>query len=209
MRRQHSLVIRREDHKRDGLGAVFLGAVTAEADIRAYLQRYLGSSVIVRTVQIEPEVLRVLVEASGFGPESQNLVRLGRSLLSRGRLRASADMFAEALRLDPMNVEALKADASMRFAKGDLTVAHEVWVRAGEIGGYDGEILRGLAAVALQENRRPSAMRYLEEALQVNPEDREAMRILAEMKRQRELAFEARSGRQGSDEGGGKQEPRN
>lgn len=200
MRRQHSLVIRRDDHKRDALGAVFLGAVPGEAEVRSYVQRYLGSSVIVRSVQVDAGVLRALVEASGFAPESQNLVRLGKSLLDRGRLRAAADMFAEALRLDPMNVEALKADAGVRFGQGKLTEAHELWVRAGEIGGYDGDILRGLATVALQENRRPSAMHYLEEALVVNPEDRESAKLLRELKQQSELAFEARSSQQGTEE---------
>lgn len=203
MRKQHSLVIRRDDHKRDALGAVFLGVVTDEAEICCYVQRYLGSSTIVRSIQLEPEVLRVVVEAPGFGAESQNLVRLGKSLFDRGRYRAARDMFAEALRLDPMSVEALKADAAVRFAQGECNEANELWVRAAEIGGYDGEVLRGLAAVALRENRRLSAMRYLEEALAVNPRDSEAEQLLAELRRQNELGFEVRAARgkgEGSEE---------
>lgn len=190
MRRRQSLVIRREDHKRDALGAIFLGAVTDEVEIRAYVERYLGPSVAVRSVQVEVEVLRVIVETSGFGPESQNLVRLGRSLLDRGRLRAAADMFAEALRLDCVNVDALKGHAAAHAGQGDLLTAREQWVRAGEIGGYDGEILRGLAETALREDRAPSAMRYLEEALRVNPNDTTARELLIDLRRQVELRFE-------------------
>jgi tetratricopeptide (TPR) repeat protein len=187
-------VIRREDHRRDALGAVFLGAVAGDTEICSYVERYLGSSVRIRSVQLEGDVLRVVVESAGFRPESQNLVRLGRSLLERGRTRAAADMFNEAMRLDSMNTEALKAAAGLRFAHGDLTAAKDLWIRAAEIGGYGGEILRGLAAVALQENRAPSAMRYLDEALMVNPDDAESAKLLQEMKRQREIAFAAASG---------------
>jgi tetratricopeptide (TPR) repeat protein len=189
MRRRHSLVIRRDDHKRDALGAVFLGAVTDPEEIRRYVQRYLGPAIGVRSVDVNEAVLRVTAECSSFHVESQNLTRIGKSLLSKGRPRAAGDMFEEALRLDPLNVVALKADAALRLAAGDLVPAAERWVLAGEIGGYDGEILRGLAEIALREDRRPSAIRYLEEALIVHPEDRESRALLDDLRRQAELAF--------------------
>ncbi|MGH7822317.1 MAG: tetratricopeptide repeat protein [Candidatus Binatia bacterium] len=190
MRRQHALVIRREDHKHDALGAIFLGAVEDPVEVRSYLERYLGPAVTVRGVELDEAVLRISVESSGFEVESQNLVRIGRSLAGKGRQRSAGDMFEEALRLDPLNVDALKADAAMKAAQGDLALAQERWVRAGEIRGYDGEILRGLAAIALQGERRPSAVRYLEEALIVNPDDAESRDLLAELRRQAELAFD-------------------
>jgi tetratricopeptide (TPR) repeat protein len=196
MRRRYSLVIRRDDHKGDALGAVFLGVVTDPGEIRGYVQRYLGPVVRVVKVVLAEAVLRVEAESSGFAVESQNLTRLGKAMLAKGRVRAASDMFAEALRLDPLNVDALKADASLRYRQGDIATAHDRWVRAAEVGGYDGEILRGLAAVALRQDRRPSAMRYLEEALVVNPEDEESRRLLAELRRQGELAFERGPGRE-------------
>jgi tetratricopeptide (TPR) repeat protein len=202
MRRRHALVIRREDHKRDALGAVFLGAVSDPAEVRAHIERYLGAAIKVREFEGDDAVLRVSVESSGFEVESQNLVRIGRSLVEKGRYRAALDMFDEALRLDPLNVEALKADAALRSAQGDLGVAEERWVRAGEIGGYDAESLRGLATIALREDRRPSAMRYLEEALIVDPEDFESRALLDELRKQTELLFAAASAGDAGDKPG-------
>ena len=191
MRRRQTLVIRREDHKHDAIGAIFLGAVTNAGAVRAYVERYLGPSITVRSVEVADTVLRAIVESSAFESESQNLVRLGRSLLAKGRPRAAEDMFEEGVRLDPLNGDALKAAAALRLSYGDLAGARERWVLAAEIGGYDNEILRGLATVALQEDRRPSAMRYLEEALLVNPDDADSRDALSELRRQSELAFSA------------------
>ncbi|MGH7896616.1 MAG: tetratricopeptide repeat protein, partial [Candidatus Binatia bacterium] len=137
----------------------------------------------------EEAALRVEVECSRFPAESQNLSRLAKSLADKGRVRAAADSFAEALKLDPLNVEAWKGRAAIHALQRELPQAEDCWVRAGEIRGYDGEILRGLASVALQEDRRPTAMQYLEEALLVSPGDGESRAILEELRRQIELRF--------------------
>ena len=192
MRRpQHVLILRRDDHKRDALGAVFLGAVTDERQIRLYVERYLGPPFLVRSVEMEGTALRVTVECSRFQMESHNLTRIAKSLAERGRQRAAADSFAEALKLDPLNAEALKGHAALHALAGELTDAEDKWIRSAEIRGYDGEILRGLAGVALREDRRPTAMQYLEEALVVHPDDAEARAILDELNRQTELRFNA------------------
>jgi tetratricopeptide (TPR) repeat protein len=192
MRRpQHVLILRRDDHKRDALGAVFLGAVADEREIRLYVERYLGPPFLVRSVEMEGPALRVVVECSRFQMESHNLTRLAKSLADRGRQRAAADSFAEALKLDPLNAEALKGRAALHALAGELTDAEDKWIRCGEIRGYDGEILRGLADIALREDRRPTAMQYLEEALIVHPDDPEARAMLNELNRQAELRFNA------------------
>jgi tetratricopeptide (TPR) repeat protein len=190
-RQQHVLILRRDDHKRDALGAVFLGAVAHEQQIRLFVERYLGPQFLVRSVDMEGTALRVTVECSRFQVESHNLTRIAKSLAQRGRQRAAADSFTEALKLDPLNAEALKGRAALHALAGELTDAEDKWVRSGEIRGYDGEILRGLADVALREDRRPTAMQYLEEALLVSPNDAEARSILNELNRQAELRFEA------------------
>ena len=204
VRKRHTLVLRRDEHKRDALGSVFLDAVTDELEIRAYVERYLGSPMKVVSIERHGPALRAVVECPRFEAESQNLVRLGRGLLKKGRRRAASDMFAEALRLDPINVDALKSDANLRMAAGDPPAAESQWIRAGEIGGYDGEILRGLAGVALATDRRPTAMAYLEEALRVNPEDAEARLLMDELRRQAELRFERTLAGDGAKEGGEK-----
>src|SRR5262249_15575968 len=105
----------------------------------------------------------------------------------------------EALKLDPMNTEALKGQAALDALAGELAEAEDHWVRAGEIRGYDGEILRGLARVALIGDRHGSALQYLQDALVVNPNDDEARGMLDDLRRQSELRFADRGG---DDEGG-------
>jgi tetratricopeptide (TPR) repeat protein len=194
-RQQHSVILRRDDHKRDELGAIFLGAVADDADVRGCVERYLGPPFQVRAVDLDGPALRVTVECSRFQAESQNLTRMARSFAERGRARAAADSFGEALKLDPLNAEALKGRAALHLAADELDDAEDKWIRAGEIRGYDGDILRGLAGVALRLNRAGSAMQYLEEALVVNPNDDEARAILDDLKRQAELRFTQQSSR--------------
>ena len=98
-------------------------------------------------------------------------------------------MFTEALRLDPTNADALKAEARIRLQIGDVLGAEERWILAGEIAGFDSGTLRGLAIAALEEGRTPSAMRYLEEALVADPSDREVRETLEQLRRQIELRF--------------------
>ena len=191
MRRQeHALILRRDDHKRDALGAVFLGAVSDAGEIRRYVERYLGPAFQVRGIEADGSALRVRVECARFEIEGRNLTRIAQSLAERGRLRGAADTFDEALKLDPLSVEALKGRAALHAAAGELAEAEDKWVRAGEVRGYDGEILRALATIALRERREPTAMQYLEEALLANPEDRESRATLDELRRQVELRFD-------------------
>ena len=194
----HVLVLRRDDHKHDSLGAVFLGAVSDAREVRLYVERYLGPAFAVRKIDHEGPALRVAVECSRFPTESQNLTRIARSLVNSGRNRSAAASFREALKLDPMNTEALKGHAALCALAGELSEAQDHWIRAGEIRGYDGEILRGLAIIALRADRHGSAIQYLQDALVVNPNDDEAKQMLEELRRQSELRFTVR----GSDEEG-------
>lgn len=200
-RREYVLILRRNDHKRDALGAVFLGAITDEEEVWCLVERYLGVAIQVRAIEAEAGVLRVTVGCSRFEVESQNLVRLAKSLVSRGRQRTAVDSFGEALKLDPLNTDALKGQAAAHLAAEELSEAEAAWVHAGEIRGYDGEMLRGLALVALRQRRHPSAMQYLDEALLVNPDDAEAHAMLDELNRQAELRFNESAGGHGGDEG--------
>jgi hypothetical protein len=130
-RQQQHVIIRRDDHKRDALGAIFLGAVSDEQEIRGYVERYLGPPFQVRAVDLDGPALRVAVECSRFQAESQNLTRMARSFAERGRARAAADSFGEALKLDPLNAEALKGHAALHAAAGELEEAEDKWIRAG------------------------------------------------------------------------------
>ncbi len=143
----------------------------------------------VRNVEVDGAALRVRIECSRFPVESQNLSRMAKSLAEKGRQRAAGETFVEALKLDPLNAEALKGHAALDLSAGDLAAAEEKWIRVGEIRGYDGETLRALAIVAVRGNRPATAIQHLENALIVNPEDSEAHAILDELNRQAELRF--------------------
>lgn len=200
-RYEHTLILRRDEHKHDSLGAVFLDAIHDPIEIRRAVERYLGPSFAVRKVEAHGSAaLRVRVECSRFPHESQNLSRLAKSMADRGRPRGATEMYAEALKLDPLNVEALKGQGALLSAAGELAEAEERWIRAGEVDGYDGEILRALAGIALAADRRPTAVQYLEGALVVNPEDAEAHAMLDELNRQAELRFTAHTDDDPSDE---------
>lgn len=190
MRRRRAVVLRREDHKRDGLGAIFLGAVGSDESLVELVSQYFGPSVKVLFVETHPDYLRTEIETTAFVEESRNLVAIGSELLEKGRTRAAGDMFAEALRLDPMNPEALKSEARRLLIEGDLAGAESRWILAGELSGFDAETLRGLAAAALEQGRRPSAMRYLEEAISADPTDRASKDLLEQMRKQIELRFD-------------------
>ena len=58
-----------------------------------------------RAVEIEGAALRVRVECSRFPVESQNLSRMARQLVEKGRHRAAGEHFVEALKLDPLNTK--------------------------------------------------------------------------------------------------------
>ena len=189
LRRDHLLVLRRDDHKRDAIGAIFLGAITDEEEARRAVERYLGAAFLVRSVEVEGTVLRVRVECSRFPVESLNLSRMAKQLVEKGRPRVAGEHFVEALKLDPLNAEALKGQAALHIASGDLAAAEEKWIRVGEIRGYDGETLRALALVAIRGGRPATAIQHLENALIVNPDDSEAHAMLDELNRQAELRF--------------------
>jgi tetratricopeptide (TPR) repeat protein len=189
LRRDHVLVLRRDDHKRDSIGAIFLGAITEDEEVRRTIERYLGAAFVVRSVEMEGAALRVRVECSRFPVESQNLSRMAKQLVGKGRLRAAGEHFVEAMKLDPLNTEALKGQGGLHLAAGDLAAAEENWIRAGEIRGYDGETLRALALIAVRGGRPATAVQHLENALIVNPEDSQARAMLEELDRQAELRF--------------------
>lgn len=182
-------MIRREDHKSDSLGAIFLGATRGADAILAAVERYLGRDRKVLVIDEAAEALRVEVESTSFVEESANLVRLAKASSEKGWGRGAAEMFREALRLDPLNAEALRGQAEHHMEHGDGSAAEAEWILAAEIIGFDARTLRSLAIIALAQERRPTAMRYLEEALQADPADKRAADLMAELRKQLEIRF--------------------
>jgi tetratricopeptide (TPR) repeat protein len=169
MKHRISLTIHREDHKVDALGLVFLGAVDPEQTLS--LQR----------VELDDAVLHVVADVRDFPDESQNLVRSARELLRRGVIRGATQQLEEALRLSPLNGEALKTLGRLYYRQRNPDAARQFLTRAREVNPKDLEILRLLAEIALHQGRRLAAREYLKQLLEVDPGERHARRSLARL----------------------------
>lgn len=180
MKHRLSLTIHREDHKADALGLVFLGAIEPEKTLKL-LRAYLGPHATLRHVELEDTVLRVEVDVRDFPEESQNLVESARELSRRGVVRGAAAQLEEALRLSPLNVDALKTLGRLYYRQRKRDAARQFLTRAREVAPKDLEILRLLAEIALHDNRRLAARDYLEQLVRANPADRRARRSLARL----------------------------
>ncbi len=206
MKRRVALEIRREDHKTDALGRIFLGA-TGREETLALLRSYLGPQVTLRHVELDDAVLHVEVDVREFATESHNLVVMARELARAGRVRAATGQLEEALRLAPLSAEALKALGRIHYRHRDREAARRYLTRAREVAPADIEVLRLLAEIALHEDRRLAAREYLEQVLRVRPNDRRARTALARLTPEdTELIRTALRRRAAAESGGGSPE---
>lgn len=181
MKRRVALEIHREDHKYDSLGQVFLGATDRDETLRL-LRGYLGPHATLRHVELEDAVLRVEADVREFAPESRNLLEMGRDWLRRGRVKTAVGQFEEALRLSPLNAEALKTLGRLHYRRREGEAARRYLVRAREVAPRDTMVLRLLASIAAHAGRPLEARAYLEKLLEVRPGDRHGAAALARLK---------------------------
>jgi cytochrome c-type biogenesis protein CcmH/NrfG len=180
MKRRVALEIHREDHKIDALGRIFLGATDRDETL-SLLRGYLGPQATLRHVELDDAVLRIEADVREFAEESRNLVTMAREMLRAGRVKAALGQLQEALRLAPLNPEALKALGRVYYRHREREMAKRYLTRAREVAPADLEVLRLLAEIALHEDRRLAAREYLEQVLVVNPADRRARVALARL----------------------------
>jgi cytochrome c-type biogenesis protein CcmH/NrfG len=180
MKRRVALEIHREDHKIDSLGRIFLGA-TERDETLSLLRNYLGPQATLKHVELDDAVLRVEADVREFADESRNLVTMAREMLRAGRVKAALGQLQEALRLAPLNADALKTLGRVYYRHREREMARRYLTRAREVAPADLEVLRLLAEIALHEDRRLAAREYLEQVLLVNPNDRRARTALARL----------------------------
>lgn len=181
MKRRAFLEIHRDDHKYDALGRIFLGA-TGSDEILDILRRYLGPAASLHRVELQDDVLFVEADLREFPEESANLVEVGRSMLRKGLGRSAIGALEEALRLAPLNAEALKTIGRWHYRRREREPARRYLVRARESDPNDHEILRLLAEIAIHEDRRLEARGYLERVLRAKPGDQRARAALARLR---------------------------
>ncbi len=185
MRRRTMVIIRRDDHIGDPVGAIFLDPAAPGGDfIIERLRDYLGAKVKIQKAEMLSDRVEVEVEVEALSDESRRLAGAANELRIHGARRNAQALFKEALELDPLNVEAtvgmgLAFAARERYADALLTLK-----RAREIGARDtAELLLALARVCLKVDRMASAIVYLERAYEIEPGNFAVRRLLAQLGR--------------------------
>lgn len=174
MRRFLTLRICRDDHLADEIARIFLCDDDEAGGRELALERirgYLGPHTKLVSAELEADSLFVEAEAREFPDESRTLLRMGREARSRGRARAAAGHYEEALKLSPWNAEALKALGRLYYQNRQPEAAEAHLVRAAEVDPQDGTVLALLAELAIHAGRKPAARRHLERLRALEPDN--------------------------------------
>ncbi len=176
--RSKVLVIARDDHIGDPVGAIFLDLEGGEAEVARRVREYLGGKVHINKLELKRDRAMVEVEASPFGDEAVRLGAAAADLARKGAPRNAISMFKQALELDALSGQTLY---DMGIALLELKRPAEALGalrRAREVLGDGVDLLRALARVCVAMERNPTAVGYLERALEIEPNSRTIRREL-------------------------------
>lgn len=183
--KKKTLVIFRDDHIGEPIGAIFFGLEEGEPETARRVCEYLGNKVRVLKIELDRDRVVVDVEASIFTEESDRMASAAADLIRKGAPRNAIAMFKQALELDPLGGQALY---DMGLALLELKKPPEALAalrRAREILGDSADLLRSLAGVSVKMERVPTAIGYLERALDLEPGNRAIQRELRALGRGR------------------------
>lgn len=178
------VVILRDDHIGDPLGAIFLDPSADREDwILGLIGNYLGPRVHILKVELMSDRVAVEFTVRAFSNESERLAAAARDLEQKGAPRNALSLYQQALELDPMNHEACRGVGMLfaRLARHDEALA--MLKRARETGPESVEVLYALGRVALALERHASAIIYLERAFEAAPGHFGVRRALTELGR--------------------------
>ncbi len=202
MRQRKTLVIWRDDHLADPLGALFLTAPEhLEEAIVEKLKHYLGFRVKLIRVTISGSGIEAEVESQGLHEESQRLVEAARGLRLKGMNRSAIATLKDALELDPLNGAAYRELGAALAPMGKGREAIAALVRARECLGDTAQLLIEIANACLAEERTSAAIAYLERAHEVEPRNFLARRALSALGR-KQRSSNGRQPENPSDESG-------
>ena len=180
--RRCAVVIRRDDHFGDAIGLAFLEEPETRGDaILARLGDYLGPRVKILRAEVSRAQIEAEVEMRGWSEEAARLAVMARDLLRKGARKGAIGLCHEALRLDPLNAEALRTLGVSLSARGEHEQALDALRRAREAGGDRLDVLLALGQSAMELDRRPSAISYLRAALELDSQNFVARRALAQL----------------------------
>jgi tetratricopeptide (TPR) repeat protein len=188
IRYRRRMVLWRDDHIGDPLGAIFLDPSTDKADeIISRLRDYLGERVRVINAQVTSQRIEVEVEVRALAEEATRLAAAATDLSRKGVRRNSIALFRQALELDPLNREARHG---LGLLLADLKCYGEALAMlklARESGPETVELLHALGRVCVQAERAASAISYLEKGFELDPSHFGVRRALAELGRKPKL----------------------
>ncbi|MGH8011567.1 MAG: tetratricopeptide repeat protein [Candidatus Binataceae bacterium] len=195
LRQRRTLIILRDDHIGDAIGAIFLDpAGVGEDTIVARLSEYLGPRVRMLRATVSSERAEVQVELKALVEEANRLAAAAADLRSKGARRNAASLFKEVLELDPLNARAAAGLGTLLADRENYSEALAMLRRARECGGDSVELMHALGRVCLKLERTASAIVYLERAFELDPANFGVRRTLAELGRKPKPPNRSRSG---------------
>lgn len=178
------MVLLRDDHIGDTIGAIFLDPSPENADaIIARLRDYLGKRVRVINAELTVERVEVEVEVRVLAEEATRLAAAAADLSRKGGRRNAVALFRQALELDPFNRDARQ---ELGLLLADLNCYREALAMlklARESGPETVELLHALGRVCMQADRTASAISYLEKGFELDPGHFGVRRALGELGR--------------------------
>jgi tetratricopeptide (TPR) repeat protein len=184
MKYKRRMVLLRDDHIGDAVGAIFLDPSSENADaIISRLRDYLGERVRILNAEVTSERVEVEVEVRALAEEANRLAGAADGLRRKGARRNAIALYRQALDLDPLNRDA-RLGAGLLLAEMDCHGEALAMLRlARESGPETVELLHALGRVCMQANRIARAINYLERGFELDPSHFGVRRALGELGR--------------------------
>jgi tetratricopeptide (TPR) repeat protein len=176
--RKKVLVISRDDHIGEPIGAVFLELEGGDAEVALRVREYLGRRVQIFRIELRRDRVLVELEPSQFAEEADRLGIAASDLARKGAPRNALAMFDQALELDPLSGTTLHELGVTLLDLKKPTEALRALRRAREVLGDSAELLRSMARACVMTERNHTAIEYLERALELEPANRAVRREL-------------------------------
>jgi tetratricopeptide (TPR) repeat protein len=176
--RKKVLVISRDDHIGEPIGAVFLDLEGGDSEVARRVREYLGGRVHIFRIELRRDRVLVELEPSPFAEEANRLGTAASDLARKGAPRNALSMFDQALELDPLSGTAWHELGVTLLDLKKPGEALRALRRAREVLGDSADLLRSMARACVMTDRNHTAIDYLERALELEPANRAVRRDL-------------------------------
>jgi tetratricopeptide (TPR) repeat protein len=178
------IVIRRDDHIGDRLGAIFLDPNPDHQDwIIDLVRGYLGRRPRLIKIELTYDRLEIQLMVQVLSEEAGRLAAAANELRKNGAPRNALHLLLQALELDQFHISALSGAAAALIDLKRYPEALAMSKRALEAGGESADLLLSMARISLKLERTASAVSYLERAHQISPGHFGVRRALIELGR--------------------------